>query len=76
MSQAIALAGGDVELVDDGPETAPSKRVLGVMPHYVKTVDGVAVIRDAGLAALMERCQRLRAWVDCLSGAELPDASR
>jgi hypothetical protein len=55
--------GGDVELLNDSAATAPSKRVLKAWADYDKVTDGVEVIRDAGLPAILEHCPGLRGWV-------------
>lgn len=55
--------GGDVELLNDSPQTAPSKRVLRCWPEYDKATDGIEVIREAGLEAVMDRCPGLKSWV-------------
>jgi len=56
----------DVELLNDSRQTAPSKRVLKCWPDYDKVIDGIEVIREGGLAAVMERCPGLSGWVDQL----------
>lgn len=61
-----ASVSGDVELLNDSPQTAPSKRVMRVWPEYDKVTDGIEVIREAGLAAVMDRCPGLKAWIDQL----------
>ena len=40
------------EEVNDGPETAPSKRLLASVPGYRKTLHGVFACELAGLPAL------------------------
>jgi hypothetical protein len=57
---------GDVELLNDSFETAPSKRVQNCWPDYDKVTDGIEVIREGGLVAVMERCPGLSEWVDRL----------
>ena len=37
------------EMVNDGTDTAPSKRIIRAYPQYTKTIDGPLVIADAGL---------------------------
>ncbi len=54
----------DVELVNDGPATAPSKRVATAWPGYQKVFDGVAAVEEAGLEHVLERCPALAAWID------------
>jgi hypothetical protein len=57
----------DVELINDGPRTAPSKRVLDAWPDYSKTVDGIEAILDAGLDRVLERCPVMREWLERLA---------
>ena len=54
--------------MDDGPETAPSKRLQRLFPTYDKVVDGPAVIAAAGLDAVLEQCPHARAWLESLTG--------
>lgn len=61
--RADVSAAGGPELVNDGPATAPSKRLLGYCPTYVKTLDGPLAIQALGLARLRAVCPRLDAWL-------------
>lgn len=61
-----ALAGGP-ELVNDRPDTAPSKRLLRYHPGYQKTLDGPLALFDVGLERIRERCPHVDHW---LSGLE------
>lgn len=54
------------EHINDGPETAPSKRLMRGVRGYNKRVDGVEVMLRTGLATLRERCPRFGAWVTTL----------
>ncbi|MCE6994571.1 DUF4276 family protein [Saccharothrix sp. S26] len=56
-------AAGGPELVNDGPATAPSKRLLDYCPGYVKTVDGPLAIQDLGLVRLRAACPHLDGWL-------------
>lgn len=51
------------EDVNDGPQTAPSKRLIRCIPGFRKTVHGVDACELAGLAKLRARCPRFDAWV-------------
>jgi Domain of unknown function (DUF4276) len=51
------------ELVDDGVETAPSKRILSAYPRYTKTIDGPLVIADAGLDLVRQSCPHADQWL-------------
>jgi len=54
------------EDIDDGPETAPSKRLLRHIPGYSKTLHGSMAIEDTGLGVVRERCPRFDKWVATL----------
>lgn len=54
------------EDVNDGPETAPSKRLQQQIGGYRKTVHGVLAVQDAGISALVDACPRFAAWVHAL----------
>jgi hypothetical protein len=58
----VRTAGGP-EPVNDGPATAPSKRLLTYCPEYVKTIDGPLAIQASGLARLRAGCPHLDAWL-------------
>ncbi len=65
------------ELIDDGPDTAPSKRIIAEIPEYAfqKASAGPRVARQIGLVRLRERCPHFSGWVERLeslgpSGAE------
>jgi Domain of unknown function (DUF4276) len=58
----VAAAGGP-ELVNDGPATAPSKRLLDYCPTYLKTSDGPAAVEELGIGRLRAVCPHLDAWL-------------
>ncbi|WP_030222505.1 DUF4276 family protein [Streptomyces sp. NRRL WC-3626] len=71
----VADAGGP-ELVNDGPDTAPSKRLLKAHPAYRKVVDGPDAIEFLGLDALRAACPHLDTWLKRLeSGSDDGDAA-
>jgi hypothetical protein len=45
-----------MENIDDGEETAPSKRTLKVFRDYDKRAYGVLIARHIGLAVLSDEC--------------------
>jgi hypothetical protein len=51
------------EDINDGAQTAPSKRILAAMPSYQKTVHGPLIACDIGLAALRDACPHFSAWL-------------
>ena len=65
LRKAVDFAGG-AELINDAPETAPSKRLVARMPTYLKTLHGPLAIEALGLPALRGQCPRLDSWVSRL----------
>ena len=69
--QAIArltamVADKNPELINDNPETAPSKRILKEIPEYDKVTAGVAVAEKIGLPPLRAKCKHFDEWVSLL----------
>ncbi|MDU0289470.1 DUF4276 family protein [Saccharothrix longispora] len=62
LKRDVAAAGGP-ELVNDGPATAPSKRLLAYCPTYLKTSDGPIAVEELGVARLRAVCPHLDAWL-------------
>lgn len=63
-----SVQGLSPEDVNDGEDTAPSKRLQSNIPSYQKTVHGPLVVEEVGLAAIRATCPRLNAWVAKLEG--------
>jgi hypothetical protein len=57
---------GEPELIDNGPQSAPSKRIRKYWPRYVKGTDGPAIASEVGLARLRAQCPHLDHWVNAL----------
>ena len=51
------------EEIDDGPRTAPSKRVEDLLPGYQKPFHGVSAARAIGLPAIRAACPHLSTWL-------------
>ena len=62
LTAAVARAGSP-EAVNDSPQTAPSKRILAVMPGYQKTFHGPLIACDIGLDAIRQACPHFHAWL-------------
>lgn len=60
------MNGRNPELINDGPETAPSKRILHEIPEYKKATAGPAVAAHIGLAKLRKQCRHFNEWLTCL----------
>jgi len=51
------------ELINDGPTTAPSKRIIAEIPEYDKVTAGVAVADKIGLQTLRQKCRHFDEWL-------------
>jgi hypothetical protein len=60
---AIRARFEDPEAIDDNPHTAPSKRILNLLPDYQKPVAGLLIAQRIGLDAIRHECQHFDAWV-------------
>lgn len=56
------------ELIDDGRDTAPSKRIIARFPDYedLKTTVGVQITRRIGLENIRSKCPHFKSWVERL----------
>ncbi len=54
------------EEINEGTNTAPSKRLKKLVPGYNKVVHGNAIIQQSGLDALRQKCPRLAQWLENL----------
>ncbi len=59
----VEIEGLSPEEVDDGPESAPSKRLRHHVPGYRKALHGPQALGFAGLGAVRARCPRFDAWL-------------
>lgn len=63
---AIRGAFATPEHINNSPQTAPSKRILTLVPHYKKTVDGPLIAEDIGLDAIRAQCPHFNNWIERL----------
>jgi hypothetical protein len=66
---AIATAlktAAEPELVNDSPNTAPSKRIAGAWPDFSKTVDSGRIAATLGLERLRVACPHFGEWLTWL----------
>ncbi len=54
------------ELIDDGPETHPSKRIGDLLPQYVKPSAGPLIAKQIGLMVLQRECSHFAEWMQSL----------
>lgn len=63
---AIRGAFATPEHINNSPQTAPSKRILALVPHYKKTVDGPLIAEDIGLDTIRAQCPHFNNWIERL----------
>lgn len=61
--QTVAQAYTTPEDINDSPQTAPSKRILAVMPAYDKPVHGPLIACEIGLDAMRGACPHFNGWL-------------
>ena len=61
--EAIRQQFGTPELIDDGPDTCPSRRICGILPQYVKPTSGPLIVNRIGLARLRAECPHFAEWL-------------
>ena len=59
-----------VEDINDGPATAPSKRLLKELGSYRKAIQGPAAAEQIGLARMREVAPRFATWLEWLESIE------
>ncbi|WP_282837716.1 DUF4276 family protein [Microbacterium flavum] len=64
----VSSANGNAELINNGPSTAPSKRIAGIVDGYSKVRDGVAVLEN-GFESGLAFTPRFGDWVSILRDA-------
>ena len=67
--QSVLNQFGDPEEINDSQATAPSKRILGMVPRYDKVAMGTAAIQDIGLESIRRQCHNFRCWLNRLERA-------
>lgn len=60
--QAIRDAVDTPEDINDGPTTAPSKRIEALFPTYRKTLHGPLTAQRIGLDRIREECPHVETW--------------
>lgn len=61
--QSIVDQAGSPEAINDGPTTAPSKRLLDLYPTYDKVFFGPLIAGATGLAKIRTACPRFHTWM-------------
>ncbi len=60
---------GNPEDINNDPATAPSKRILQILPDYEKVTDGNIIALEIGIDSMRQRCPRFRSWLDKIANA-------
>lgn len=64
IADLVAMMGAqNPELINDGPDTAPSKRILSRIPAYDKVTAGVSVAEHIGLHTMRSKCRHFNDWL-------------
>ena len=72
--QRIRDAFNNPEHIDDSPETAPSKRIIKLIPRYQKPIMGIDAVREIGLDLIRQECPHFDQWLSTLENVVLtPD---
>lgn len=54
------------ELINDKPQTAPSKRIQEIIPAYNKVFDGNLIAIEVGIPTIMKKCSRFSKWISLI----------
>lgn len=64
--EAVKTAFPNPETINNGPETAPSKRLQRIIPRYDKLLDSSDIALLAGVDAMRQACPNFNDWVERL----------
>jgi len=64
--RAIRAQFADPEQINDGQDTAPSKRLVQLLPQYQKRLHGPLVVGRIGLAKVRSECPHFDGWLRTL----------
>ncbi len=54
------------EMINDNPDTAPSKRILKEIPEYDKVNSGAIILKEIGIEHLKSKCKHFNEWIEKL----------
>ncbi len=63
LNRILRAFGVNPELINDSPQTAPSKRLFSLYPDFKKTVNGITIAKEIGLEKLREKCSHFDEWI-------------
>jgi len=73
--QKIRDAFSNPEEIDDSPDTAPSKRVVALIPEYQKPLMGTLAALEIGLVTMRTECPHFDAWLKRLENLSAQEAT-
>ena len=68
-NNVLLQSGNDPEKINDSPQTAPSKQLIG-KTNYIKTVHGPNIAKEIGLDVLREKCTGFGGWLNKLEALQ------
>ena len=71
--QGILDRFGSPEEIDDSWETAPSRRILALIPSYGKEAMGATAVQAIGLDNIRRRCRNFAGWLSRLEAVVASD---
>jgi hypothetical protein len=71
----IAASAPSIEHIDDGRDTAPSKRIIAILPEYGgrKSTAGPDIAEFIGVANIRKACPHFDRWLTRLEGIPWED---
>jgi hypothetical protein len=52
------------EHINDSESTAPSKRIIRILPEYSKTLNGIEIAKLISIDKIAEECPHFKAWLE------------
>ena len=71
----VRLQFSSPEDINDSPNTAPSRRIVQILPDYVKSIDGPQIAQAIGLATIRRECPRFNSWLTRLESLDNSQAT-
>jgi len=64
--QAIRNSFPTPEHINNSAETAPSKRLMALMPDYAKVKNGVLLSKEMGIDLIIQNCPHFKEWIQMI----------
>lgn len=66
LERTLSEFNNNPELINNGLETAPSKRIKNEIRNYSKVLDGIAVAKKVSLSKMRMMCKHFDRWISSL----------